>query len=352
MIEEQINALKKEVSYDTRDFTIEIIVKKYSENIEKDANEIFVPEYQRDFVWSQERQSKMIESIILGLPIPSIFVAEDESGRLEIVDGSQRIRTLNAFLCGDLQLINLKKITSLNDKYYENLAESRQRKFKNTSVSMIVLSEETTQDMRNDLFERINKGSDILRNMEVRKGIYLGQFTDFLYNDCSKNERFKSMINLSKSVKNRQEYEELILRFFAFKETYPRFQSFSRNVGLSLDKYIEEKNRTFNPETKKEMTFLFENMVNFVHKNFIYGFSKDQNKETSRMYFEAISVGVAFALQTHPNLELSRQIDPQKNLFINQHFKAQMSSSYRTHATQSIIKRIDFVKETLLKLKK
>ena len=86
------------------------IVKKYSENIEKDANEIFVPEYQRDFVWSQERQSKMIESIILGLPIPSIFVAEDESGRLEIVDGSQRIRTLNAFLCGDLQLINLKKI--------------------------------------------------------------------------------------------------------------------------------------------------------------------------------------------------------------------------------------------------
>ena len=115
-----VNSLKKEVSYDTRDFTIEIIVKKYSEDIEIDKNEIFVPEYQRDFVWSQERQSKMIESIILGLPIPSIFVAEDKSGRLEIVDGSQRIRTLNAFLNGDLQLINLKKITSLNDKNYSD----------------------------------------------------------------------------------------------------------------------------------------------------------------------------------------------------------------------------------------
>lgn len=57
---------------------------------------------------------------------------------------------------------------------------------------MIVLSEETTQDMRNDLFERINKGSDIFRNMEVRKGIYLGQFTDFLYNDCSKMKDLKA----------------------------------------------------------------------------------------------------------------------------------------------------------------
>lgn len=350
MIEEQINSLKKEVSYDTRDFTIEIIVKKYSEDIEKDKNEIFVPEYQRDFVWSQERQSKMIESIILGLPIPSIFVAEDEYGRLEIVDGSQRIRTLNAFLNGDLQLTNLKKITSLNDKTYSDLAESRQRKFKNTSVSMIILSEDTTQDMRNDLFERINKGSDILRNMEVRKGIYLGKFTDFLYNDCSSNKKFRGMINLSKSVKNRQEYEELILRFFAFKETYPKFQSFSRNVGLSLDNYIEDKNSVFDDGMKQEMLNSFENMINFVHENFIYGFSKDKDKETSRMYFEAVSVGVAFALEEKPNLKLTKKIDPQKDLFTNFAFKSQINTSYRTHATNSIIKRIDFIKEKLLEL--
>ena len=67
-------------------------------DIDTGNNELFVPDYQREFVWDEERQSKLIESIILGLPIPLIFLTENNDGRLEIIDGSQRIRTLSAFL--------------------------------------------------------------------------------------------------------------------------------------------------------------------------------------------------------------------------------------------------------------
>lgn len=346
-VEDQIKELKKEVSYDTRDFTIEIIVQKYNKDLEKEMNEIFVPDYQCDFVWDEERQSKMIESIMLGLPIPSIFVAEDEKGRLEIVDGSQRIRTLSAFIREELILEGLEKITALNTKKFSDLDESRKRKFNNTAISMIVLSEETSPEMRNDLFERINKGSDILRSMEVRKGIYTGPFTDFLYTECSPNKKFQDLISLSSSVKNRQEYQELILRFFAISEKYPKFNSFARNVGSALDDYMKEKNIDFNEAMKSDMKKSFEKMTDFVNDNFMFGFSKDEGKDTSRIFFEAISVGSHLALKEFPNLKVREKIDARK-LLLDSNFKAATMGKYRTHATVTLRSRIEFVKRFLV----
>ncbi|ABN62850.1 DUF262 domain-containing protein [Shewanella baltica] len=346
-VEEQIKELKKEVSFDTRDFTIEIIVQKYNKGLDNDENEIFVPDYQRDFVWDEERQSKMVESIILGLPIPSIFVAEDVNGRLEIVDGSQRIRTLSAFINEELVLKELSKVTSLNGKKFSELDESRKRKFNNTAISMIVLSEETSPEMRNDLFERINKGSDILRGMEVRKGIYTGGFTDFLYSKCSNNTKFRSMIKLSSSVRNRQEYEELILRFFAISEKYPKYSTFSRNVGSALDDYIKDKNFNFTVEEERLMLANFNSMVNFVHDNFLFGFSKNEGKETSRMFFEALSVGTHLALKEKPRLELRKKVDARE--WLNDYgFKCATMGKYRTHSTVTLRSRVDFVMGKLL----
>lgn len=348
-VEAQIKELKKEVDFDTRDFTIEIIVQKYNKRLDEGENEIFVPDYQRDFVWDEERQSKMIESIVLGLPIPSIFVAEDVSGRLEIVDGSQRIRTLSAFINEELILSDLGKVTSLNGKRFGDLDESRKRKFNNTAISMIVLSEDTTPDMRNDLFERINKGSDILRGMEVRKGIYTGEFTDFIYKECSVNSKFRSLVHLASSVKNRQEYEELILRFFAIGEKYPKFYPFSRNVGTALDDYIKDKNTSFTPEEKEIMTYSFNRMVDFVNNNFLFGFSKDNGKDTSRIFFEAISVGVHLALEENPEIIIKEKIDA-RYLLRDPAFKNFTMGKYKTHSNESLKGRIDFIKNKVLSM--
>ncbi|WP_293333442.1 DUF262 domain-containing protein [Microcoleus sp. CAWBG58] len=98
-----------------------------------------------------------MESLILGMPIAAIIVAEiEETGKIAIVDGAQRVMTLAAFLTNQLQLSNLKTLASLNGSYFKDLAPSRQRKFKNTSLRTIVLSEKADDRVINEVFYRIN----------------------------------------------------------------------------------------------------------------------------------------------------------------------------------------------------
>ncbi|MFM9264310.1 DUF262 domain-containing protein [Tychonema sp. BBK16] len=161
--EEQIDEIKQKIDYYTTEYTIEFIVDKYLEKDDDDFSEIYIPEYHRNLRWDIDRQSRFIESIILGMPIAVIIIAEiKETGRLEILDGSQRVRTIAAFLTNQLQLSNLKTLDSLNGSYFKDLAPSRQRKFKNTSLRMIVLSDKADEKVRNDIFYRINTNTSNL----------------------------------------------------------------------------------------------------------------------------------------------------------------------------------------------
>lgn len=345
-IEEQIINEKKTVDFDTREFTVEYLVDKYLKDIEIDANDIFVPEYQRDFVWDETRQSRLIESITLGLPIPIIFMAEDANGRLEIVDGSQRIRTIAAFLDNQLILTDLEKLTELNGLKYSDLPKSRQKKINNTPIRMIVLSESATEDVRNDLFERINRGSDLLRNMEKRKGIYQGDFNKFIYNECAKNPLIKKLAPLAASVQNRQEHEELILRFFLLIDDYPSFKTHSRGIGVVLDEYMDKTNKEFD-ENKKEMkSHQYTEMLNYVNDAFINGFAKRHEQGVSRIFFEALSAGVHLALKENPNIS-RRKIDPGTWLG-DKDFKVLISGKHRTHTPDKIRQRIEYVKNKLI----
>lgn len=347
-LESQINEQRKTVDFDTREFTIEILVDKYEKNINKDQNELYVPDYQREFVWDDERQSKFIESLLLGLPIPLIFVAEGSDGRLEIVDGSQRIRTLAAFINNNLTITGLQKLNSLNGCSFDNLVESRKRKFRNIPIRMIVLSDQTTEDVRNDIFERINKGSDLLMDMEKRKGIYRGKFCDFIYNECAKNEEFIRMTPLSDQLQNRQEREELILRFFALEEDYPAFSNL-KGIANYLDTYLANMNeKVVSDSSLLEKKFnRFKKMVSFVSKNFEFGFAKNKGMhQVSRVYFEAISIGSIKALDENPKLE-TQNINT--NIWLSTGDLINIvSGKYRTHNKEKIKERIDYVKNKLL----
>ncbi|OQX25951.1 MAG: hypothetical protein BWK80_12950 [Desulfobacteraceae bacterium IS3] len=163
--EEQIEIEMKNVDYDTREFTTEYLVDKYLEGIDNETNELYVPEYQREFIWSCQRQSRFIESLILGLPITPFFAAEiPDAGRLEIVDGSHRIRTLSAFLKNELCLTGLTKLTHLNGFKFYDFPLSHQRRFKNIPVIMIILSSKATSEVRKDMFDRINTGNVQYKN--------------------------------------------------------------------------------------------------------------------------------------------------------------------------------------------
>src|SRR5690242_11567713 len=100
--EKQIKARQQEVKYDLRDFTVAFLVEQFR------ADVFYIPDYQRAFVWTSKHRCRFVESVLLGLPIPMMFVADMEDGRLEIVDGAQRIQTLESFVSNDLRLTQLE----------------------------------------------------------------------------------------------------------------------------------------------------------------------------------------------------------------------------------------------------
>ena len=355
-LEQQIEEQQKFVKYDIREFTIEYYVNKYCNKIEKGENERYIPDYQREFVWDIKRQSKFIESLFLGLPIPLLFVAENESdGRLEVVDGSQRIRTLAAFVNGELTLDSLKKITTLNGISFPMLSLSRQRKFKNISMRMIVLSTQASEEIRNEMFDRINTSAVSLLPMETRRGIYRGPFMDFITR-LAGNQRFKSLCRLNQYMENRREEEELILRFFAFSQSYPSFKTPYANlnndgVAQFLDKYLAEKNKLNDVRDMERKERQLMDVVAFVETYFPgQGFSKGKGIEgVSRPCFEAIAIGALLAMREVAELkpkDLSWTIVNKNN--INDLFRI-LSSRYHTHTPERLLERIDYAKNQYIR---
>ncbi|WP_407500715.1 DUF262 domain-containing protein [Elizabethkingia anophelis] len=363
--EQQIYNLRKTVRYDIRELTIEIIVNKYLKGKNYDSevkdenvdfyNCIFVPEYQRDFTWDNIRQSRFIESVILGLPIPLIFVAENKDSAWEIVDGSQRVRTLNAFLSNKLQLDSLDKLDTLNGFCFSDLDKSRQGKIKDTPIRMIVLSEDADDQVKKDMFERINRGSDLLKPMEKRKGIYLGEFRDFIYDKCANEELLSKLAPIDKWLINRQEREELILRFFAFSDGYSNYPN---NTGVSkyLDEYLDKKNKELaklNPEKRKQkLDNYYEQFIStltFVDNYSEYGFRRTHNPQTKRVIFEAIAVGANSALKINPNVTFSkRKMQDLLNSKTFIDFTSGNVGNKKAYSKEQVIGRIDFIKNGIL----
>jgi uncharacterized protein with ParB-like and HNH nuclease domain len=345
--ESEVRKHQREVDYDSKEMTVELVVQKYKEGLGKDENELFVPDYQRDFVWTLKSQSRLIESLIIGLPIPHIFIADVESedpdldGRVEIVDGSQRVRTLHAFLTDALVLEGLQLIPQLNGFRYSDLPSSRQRRFSRISVRIIELSN-CTEDTRRDLFERINTGSNELKDMEVRKGSKHGSSN--LYTEvisvCADNVIFKEVVPLSPVKLKRGEDLEFSLRFFAYLNNY---QNFDHSVKEFLDNYLEaESEKT--PAEITEMIDIFNKTMTFAKDNFPFGFKKTLgSKTTPRVRFEALAVGIALAIQQEPTLEVNNIAD----WLFSDDFKA-LTTGDASNSKPRVISRIEFVRDKLL----
>ncbi len=335
-IENQIREKQKTVDYDVKEYPVEILVGKYKKGIETGTNEIFIPSYQRTFQWEDDRQSRFIESILLGLPIPYIFTAENEDGRLEIVDGSQRIRTLDNFLSNNLELNGLEVLSLCNGLRFIDFPVSRQRKIFNTSLRMIVLSEHSDEDARFMLFERINSGSLILQAMETRKGSLPGDFTNFVY-ECAKDDQFRRLTRFTSKTEKRGEPQELVLRFFAYSENLDNYTGY---LNEFLDEFTKVKNENFD---QKLMFKEFKNMLDYVETNFTNGFLKDRHHtSTPRVRFEAISVGVNLALRANstPTTDVNSWINSQE-------FVSEITGS-STNTKARLKSRIEFVRNKIL----
>ena len=240
-----IESLRKEVKYSTVDYPIEFIVSSLKNR------RFFIPDYQREYVWNNEKKSKFIESILIGIPIPFLFLyREKKKGYLEIVDGAQRIQSLEEYYDNKLSLINLDKLVSLNGSKFEDLPKKYQETFLTTALRMIILDEETTIDSRREIFKRLNTTSEKLKSSEIRKGSLEGTFSTFI-SECAKEPIFIEMCKVTENKAKRREEEELISRFFAYSEG---LENYNGKVSEFIYNYVETKNKS-----------------NFKKRSYVYG---------------------------------------------------------------------------------
>lgn len=171
------------------------------------------PDFQREFVWEPARQSKLIESCIMRIPLPVLYVAEGDDGRIVVVDGLQRLTTFVRFIEDDLKLTGLGEGHPLNGKRYSELPVNLQERVEDTQLTLYILDKNAPQRAKLDIFERVNSGSALTRQ-QMRNALYNGPGTRWLYKMVHQSEFLEatgSSLN-RKTMRDR----EAVNRFAAF----------------------------------------------------------------------------------------------------------------------------------------
>lgn len=337
--EKQILKHRKPIDYDTLEYPVEVIVSKYDDE-EPITGDWYIPNYQREYIWNDKLRSRFIESVLLNIPIPFMFLAETEDGRLEIVDGSQRIRTLHVFMHDQLRLRELTILTNLNGFVFSDLTDSEQRKFRQRGLRIIKLSDKADNVIRQDIFNRVNTNASRLVESEIRRGSFIGPFYQFIQ-DCSADERFLRLCPFSEQRTKRREPEEYLLRYFTYKE---RYLNFKHEVQTFLDKYVIEQNKSFTSADKAREQQEFKQMLAFAEKYLPYGFKRSSGANTSaRVRFEALAVGITLALRKNPKV-----VPKNVNAWLESDDFRRWTTSDGSNSPRKLRGRIEFVRDSLL----
>lgn len=278
-----------------------------------DEEELIKPELQRHYVWDKVEASRFIESLLLGLPVPSIFLANTSDDQKLIIDGYQRIMTVYDYVKGiwskDSRVFRLSNSEKLNERWkgksFSELTSAEQRKIRSTTIHAIVF--EQVKPKNNDtslyqIFERINTGGRALGAQEIRNCVYQGPLNSLLI-DINRNEDWRHLYGTE--VDSRMKDMEFILRFFALNSDKVKN---AVKGNLSLKKLLNEYmgDLANNKETSiKEQREIFEKTVSFIRKNigdnaFFNIASGDPDKIRKRFYptiFDSLMVATAIAIK-------------------------------------------------------
>jgi hypothetical protein len=294
-----VNQLDKEtrkVDFDSFDISVKELVSMSDEGIVDIA-----PEYQRQFRWPIDNQSRLIESVLLGIPVPSLFMAANKDGSWELIDGVQRLNSLIHFVGNEEQLEkfgfdkalvlkNLEVLTEFNGASYKDLPQTLKLKFSLRPLKVTTLSDKSDLKVRFDLFERLNTGGIKLTDQEIRACVFRGQFNDFL-NELAGNNHFNQVVNLPAAKNNDGSKNELILKFFAYKNNRDCFE---HSVVGFLNEFMSEANTSFN--YKKNRT-IFEKTFEALAEELPGGIKRGNRSTTPYNLFEAITIGAADAIE-------------------------------------------------------
>lgn len=172
------------------------------------------PEYQRNEVWTLPQKRELIESLLIGIPIPVIYIFENEKGIKQLVDGRQRISTIISFMNNEFVLKDLDLLSEFDSKKFKDLEPIYQSKLERYQLLVYVIEPPTPEVIKYDIFDRVNRGGTQLNNQEMRNALYFGAATK-LIKDLSETEAFKLATGKSISSKRMRD-RYVILRFIAF----------------------------------------------------------------------------------------------------------------------------------------
>ena len=298
----QLGTQRRTVDFDTFDIQLQELLRMLAEGQISVA-----PAYQRQFRWNDARCSELIESLMLGIPIPNLFMATNTDNTWEAVDGVQRLSAIVKF-AGDnelraalglghaLVLESLKKLNLFNGLTFTSLHTSIQQHIRTRPLRVVTLNDKSDEFIRFDLFERLNTGGVLLTNQEIRDCVFQGNFADKL-EELTKIKEFQTVVRLPSRKKADGTLEECVLRFFAFED---RYNEFDHSVQDFLTNYMKDATKYFDYDTREPE---FRNVFAKLAEVFPDGIRRPGRKGMTPLnLYEGLAVGAALALKENDDL--------------------------------------------------
>ena len=250
------------------DYTLEGLYQKWK------SDEIEIPDFQRGFVWKQTQASKLIESFLVGLPVPAVFFySERRSHKYLVIDGQQRLKSIFFYFEGFFgpkkrgrravfQLKGLNQQSQFHDRAFQDLLEEDQRKLKNAVLRTFIVQQLDPEDDTSmyHIFERLNTGGTLLANQEIRNCIHQGRFSKFL-DEINKLDDWRKILGKTEPDTRKRDVE-LILRFLAMRNS----DSYRKPMKDFLSRFMQ-KNRNQKKKTLENTRCLFEQTCRAVVAN-------------------------------------------------------------------------------------
>lgn len=309
---------------------------------------IINPNFQRLYRWSEYQKTRFIESVIIGIPIPPVFVAEDDSGRWELVDGLQRLSTIFSFF-GNLKGDNVENkwmlgagdlLQSLDGYKVDTLPLKIQLNIKRAVCRVEIIKWNSEYDLRFELFNRLNTGGSPLTNQEIRNSLYRSissAFNDFL-KEMASNVNFINCTDISKEQVDQLYLEELVLRFMSL---YRNRGNVKKSIAQHMTDFMKEAvtNPKFNYDTYRVVF----NRTFDVLKPLGKGIFNSRNKIFSTAVYDTTVIGIA------ENIHLYGGINPQ--ILRNKITKVRSDDVYQAmtrsggnNSVERVKKRLEFAK--------
>lgn len=320
----------------------------------KNGDIFLEPSYQREYRWPKDKASRFIESLLLNIPIPNIFLAEEEDVTYTVIDGRQRLNTIKNFILPDSEkerivLQGLQVRSDLNGKTFDELSKKDQGKLKKQYLRCSVILNDSDPQIKFDVFERLNTGSEKLQPQEIRNCTYRGNFNE-LIKVLAKNSKFKDMLKLNTNNNKNMTDVEYVLRFFAYSLD---LENYKGSVGEFLNNFMRT-HRNLTDEQIDSYKTLFENTVKNIYsvlgKNAFKRYVPDKKNwysVTNKALFDAEMVAFSKINISNLNQESIEKIrNDIKNKMSDNDFIKTIERT--TNIVERVLKRINDISTILL----